>query len=115
MLSELLSRSRDSSVIVGVKNFVVVTLWLPVLFILWGISLGAAILAIRAGLRLETSQLSGVAPQLDPTSTLLLLAGVVGAIGFLYLVLMNVTFGISTVETSKDQAKDIKDTIDSND
>lgn len=112
MLSELLSRSRDSSVIVGVKNFVVVMLWLPVLFILWGLGIGAAVLAVRTGLNLNVTQFASFNPSVDPTTGLLGAAAILGAIGFLYLVLMNVTFGISTVEKTQDQAEDIKDVLD---
>lgn len=93
-----------------VRDAIVILLWAPVVLILLGIGVGAFIAIIGIGYTLATSgsapDLGGLAGAVDPT---LVAVATLGAIGYLYLILANETFGEDTVEAAQEQAKDIKD------
>lgn len=116
MISNLLQRSKDSSVLVGVKNFVVVMLWVPVIALMWGLGIGAGVgvgyFLYRFGRYGDLDSFSTIASSIDTTGALLIVGGLIAGIAFLYLVLSNVTFGSESVNESIDQSDEITDNAD---
>jgi len=96
-----------------VRDAVVVLLWTPIILILLGIGVGGCVALVGIGYSLATSgrvpDLGGLAGAVDPT---LAVAAVLGAVGYLYLILANETFGTDTVEAAQEQAEDIKGEVD---
>jgi hypothetical protein len=96
-----------------VRDAVVVLLWAPVVLILLGIGIGGFVALVGVGYSLATSgrvpDLGGLAGAVDPT---LVAVAILGAIGYLYLILANETFGTETVEAAQEQAEDIKGEVE---
>jgi hypothetical protein len=109
MIDQLTQKAHDSDVSVGVKNVVVLLLWVPPILILWGVGFALFGVGVRVALYGSLPNLAAIGMPVDPT-----LAGlaVVGGIGYLYLMLANETFGEETVEAATEQAQDIKDNVD---
>lgn len=108
MLRDLLSREKDTSVYLGVKNALIVAFWMPVVMVLWAVGIAALGLSVRLAMYGDLPEL-GEASAIDPS---LLVLGAVGALGYFYLLLANETFGSESVETAKEQADDFKDMSD---
>ena len=101
---------EDREVVRGVKNLVVLGLWLPVLFILNGIGLavlvGLPVLAVRTALTAdaETLETAGGAVSGD-----LVLAALAIGVGFIYLTLIRATFGDERTDASVDTLREVAD------
>lgn len=93
-----------------VRDAIVILLWAPVVLILLGAGIGTFIAMIGVAYTLAVSgrvpEFGGLAGAVDPT---LLAVAALGAVGYLYLILANETFGEDTVEAAQEQAEDIKD------
>jgi hypothetical protein len=113
MIRSLLQRSKDSSVLVGVKNTVVLLLWIPVIALMWGLGIGAGVgigfFLYRFGRYGDLSMVSSALSGIDTTGSIMIVGAVLGGIGFLYLVLTNVTLGRENVNESIEQSDEIAD------
>lgn len=92
-----------------VVNLVVFLLWLPPIMVLLGI--GIAILGVGVNLAMsgQVPDLSAVAGAVDSE---LAVVAVVVAIGAIYWVLVNFTFGEDTVDATQDQIEQAADEVD---
>jgi hypothetical protein len=96
-----------------VRDAVVIALWLPPIVILVSLATAIGIATVGMAWTLATSgtipDVGGIAGTVDPT---LAVVAVGGAVGYLYLILANETFGTDTVEAAADQAEQATESID---
>lgn len=107
---DILNNGEGSKVHPFVKNAVVVALWLPLVAVLWAIGIASVWLAYRIG-RYGTLPETGSLAAALPDSQLGVL-GLILAIGYLYLLISNVTFGSDAVESTTEQAQEIRDEVE---
>jgi len=116
MIRNLLKQSKDSSVLVGVKNTIIFLLWVPVIALMWGLGIGAGVgvcfFLYRFGRYGDLSMVSSALSGIDTTGSIIIVGAVLGAIGFLYLVLTNATLGSKNVNESLEQSEEITDNAD---
>jgi len=106
----LWDEARDMDVRGRVRSFVVVALWLPVIIILFGVSVATTAFLVRYALFGALPDLSAAAGgAVDPS---LVALGGLGALAFLYLVLARVTFGGKQVEAAQDQFEQVADEVE---
>jgi hypothetical protein len=98
---------NDSTVSPLVRDVVVFALWIPPILILIAIGVAAIGLAwqIVQGKSVPVDVLTDAVP---PS---ILVTGAVVAVGYLYLMLANETFGTETVEDTLDQAQETADKV----
>lgn len=93
-----------------VRSVVVVALWLPVIILLFGVSVATTAFLVRYALFGALPDLSAVSGgAVDPS---LVALSALAALAFLYLVLARVTFGGETVEAAQDQFEQVADEIE---
>lgn len=109
MIRNLFRQSKEASVLVGIKNLIVLLLWFPVIAILWGVGIGIGIFGYRYGRYGDLPDLGSALSGLNSTDSLLVVVAILAAVGGLYLILANVTFGESNVESGVEQGQDILD------
>lgn len=98
----------DRTVHPHVRDAVVLALWIPPILILIAIGLAAVGLAWQI-VQGRPVPLGDVGDAVPPS---LLVSGAVVAVGYLYLMVANETFGESTVEAATEQAEDLQESSD---
>lgn len=109
LLDTLAEEHHESNVLVWVKNLIVILLWIPPLMLLWAVGIAALGVGYRLALHGDLPQVEGILQTLDSDIMLLAFAG---AIGYLYLVLANVTFGERVMTTATEQAEGLQEASD---
>jgi len=92
-----------------VRQFVKITLWVPVILVIWSLAIGLSFIAYRLGRYSELPDLTGISIGLDP---MLVFLAVVGAVAGLYWILVNSTFADDTIDDSVDNAEEIKKIVE---
>jgi len=88
-----------------VRDLVVLALWIPPILILVAVGIGAVGVAIQIA-QGQSIPLGSVTDALPPS---MIATGAAVAVGYLYLILANETFGTETVEAAQDQAEDAQE------
>jgi len=90
----------------GVKNLIIVLLWMPLLILLYAATVGLGFIIYRTGRYGTVPDITGLS---EAVNGQLAVIAIVAAVAFLYWTLIRATFGGEFVDNSADSAGEVVD------